>query len=322
MKIGLFSSASSPISSPNRFERSVDFLRKKGHEIIFGDLTSKCSKYFYCAGTPEQRVQEFNKLLCTDVNYLYATIGGLNSASVLSGIDYELIKKTGKIIIGNSDITSLTTAIYTKTGIPTVYFMTCLPAFGEIGQFAEVNYKYLNEIVFNKPKSYAYSPYEAWTDDYINWENYEQDKILKPNKWLSLNGGYAEGVLVGGNFETLCKLNGTEFQFDFRDKIVFLEDTFSSAQLIETNFYSFYNNHHFDQVKGLILSKCEQYDDKGTGLTFSEWFYNFTSSNGINIPILGEFDCGHTHPCMPLIIGGTYRLSINHNQIELVFLNK
>lgn len=45
--------------------------------------------------------------------------GRFNTNQLLDQLDYELIKKNPKIFIGYSDVTALTTAITTKTGLIT-----------------------------------------------------------------------------------------------------------------------------------------------------------------------------------------------------------
>ena len=45
-------------------------------------------------------------------------IGGYNSSSILSYIDYNLIKKNKTKVIGFSDTTAILLAIYNKTKLP------------------------------------------------------------------------------------------------------------------------------------------------------------------------------------------------------------
>ena len=55
-------------------------------------------------------------------------------------------------------------------------------------------------------------------------------------------------------------------------------------------------------------------------MTFSEWFFHWMKYYGVpNMPVVGEFDCGHTHPCMPLVIGGYYHLNVKENNINIEY---
>jgi len=318
-KVGIFSPASATHAKTSaRFQRAYTYLVEKGLYLMMGSLIYE--KYLYCSGNIEERADELNNLIYSDCDYLFASIGGLNSASILPLIDYCYLIDNPKIFIGNSDVTSILSAVYTKAKLSSYYYMTLLPAFGEIGFFLEENYKYFKQIILNKPTSYNYKMPSFWTDEWINWEKFEREKKRHSNKWLPLSYGKTEAILVGGNFSTLVKLCGTPFLFDFTDKILFLEDTQIDASTLESNIMIFEQNGVFKKIRGLILGKCELYDDMGTELCFSEWFVSFIKR--YSFPILGEFDCGHTHPCLPLLIGGNYLLDINSNTCKLSLREK
>jgi len=119
--IGIFS-PSSPItcSCPNRFERSKEYLQSKGFKIVEGNLTGRSD--FYRSGSIRERARELNSLIrIPDVKCIMATIGEMNSNSILPYIDYNEFKRNPKIIIGYSDVTAILLAIYAQTGISTYY---------------------------------------------------------------------------------------------------------------------------------------------------------------------------------------------------------
>jgi muramoyltetrapeptide carboxypeptidase len=62
----------------------------------------------------------------------------------------------------------------------------------------------------------------------------------------------------------------------------------------------------FDKVAGIILGKHEQYDDLGTGKRPLDLLLE--QLDGLDIPILAEFDTYHTHPMHPLAIGKQVKL--------------
>ena len=98
--IGVFSS-SSPISStvPVRYDRGKEYLTSKGFDVVNGTLFRKND--FYRSGSIKERADEFNNLLYNDdVKVLMASIGGMNSNSLLPYIDYEYLKRHPKIITG------------------------------------------------------------------------------------------------------------------------------------------------------------------------------------------------------------------------------
>ena len=71
------------------------------------------------------------------IKCIMATIGGMNSNSILPYIDYEAFKRNPKIIIGYSDVTAILLAIYAKTGINTYYGPALVASFGELPPFVD-----------------------------------------------------------------------------------------------------------------------------------------------------------------------------------------
>ncbi|MGT2888405.1 LD-carboxypeptidase [Streptococcus didelphis] len=119
--IGIFSS-SSPATEfgKKRYERAKKFWLDKGFNIKEGKLTGKSGHYR--SGTIEQRSQELNELIYdSNIKCIMATIGGVNSNSLLPYIDYDYLKQQPKIIIDYSDITAILFAIYAKTGLNIYY---------------------------------------------------------------------------------------------------------------------------------------------------------------------------------------------------------
>jgi len=150
--IGIFS-PSSPIthSCPTRFERAKTYLQDKGFKIIEGNLTGKYD--FYRSGSIIQREEELNNLIRNpEVKCIMATIGGMNSNSILPYIDYEEFKRNPKVIIGYSDVTAILLAIYAQTGISTYYGPALVASFGELPPFVDSTYKYFKEITMDKRK--------------------------------------------------------------------------------------------------------------------------------------------------------------------------
>ena len=210
--IGIFS-PSSPIthSCPTRFERAKIYLQDKGFKIIEGNLTGKYD--FYRSGSIIQRVEELNNLIRNpEVKCIMATIGGMNSNSILPYIDYEEFKRNPKIIIGYSDVTAILLAIYAQTGISTYYGPAVVASFGELPPFVDSTYKYFKEITMDKMKiPYVFETPEYWTDEYINWETQDRSKEKRRNQWITVYEGNVRGRVIGGNLNTIQGIWGSKY---------------------------------------------------------------------------------------------------------------
>ena len=79
-------------------------------------------KYGYLAGTIEERVSDIHDMFEDDeVKALVTIRGGYGSGQLLYYLDYQLIKKKPKILLGYSDITSLLNGIHRQTGLITFH---------------------------------------------------------------------------------------------------------------------------------------------------------------------------------------------------------
>ncbi|MGO1368816.1 S66 family peptidase [Senegalia sp. (in: firmicutes)] len=305
---------------PKRFERSKEFLLKKGFNLKNGKLTGK--KDFYRSGSIKERVKELNQLIRDkEVRCIISTIGGMNSNSILPYIDYETFKKDPKIIIGYSDITAILFAIYAKTGITTFYGPALVASFGEMEPFNEMTYKYFKDILIAEDNiPYEYKMPEIWTEEYIDWESQYRGKKENKNKWITLSKGKVKGRLIIGNLNTMTGIWGSEYMPEIKKgDILFIEDSLKEAATIERSFAMLKVNKVFDKIGGLILGKHEIFDDMGSKRKPYEILEEVIGE--YDFPFLAEVDCSHTHPMFTMPIGGMVELDASNKRISLISRN-
>jgi len=150
----------------------------------------------YLAGPDHNRVSDLHQMFSDpEIKAIFCSRGGYGSARLLNDIDFDLIRKNPKIIVGFSDLTALFFAIYKKTGLVTIHGPT------------------LSDLPKNK-----------------NWPNlsrlittsHRPQVLLKQRKVI--NRGKARGILLGGNLSTICSLLDTPFLPSFEGVILFLEE--------------------------------------------------------------------------------------------------
>jgi len=311
-------SPSTPITSmaPIRYQRSLKFLENKGFILKPGKLTGK--KDYYRSGSIAERAEEINEMIRDDtVKCIISTIGGMNSNSALPYIDYKTFKEKPKIIIGYSDMTAILFAMYAKTGIPTFYGPALVASFGEFEPFNEMTYKYFEDVLIDKKLPYTYEIPKTWTDEYINWEEQHGGKSQNINKWITVNGGSAEGRIIIGNLNTMSGIWGSQFYPEIQEgDILFIEDSLLNAATIERSFSFLKINNVFDKISGLILGKHELFDDQGTGKKPYQILEEILGE--YDFPFLADVDCSHTHPMYTIPIGGKAYLNANLQKIELL----
>lgn len=316
-KIGIFSSsAPATVTADIRYNRGKAFLQAKGFQIIEGNLTGKQDDYR--SGSPKERAEEFNQLLRDpSIKMIMSSIGGTNSNSLLPYIDYESFRNNPKIVIGYSDTTAILLALYAKTNIPTYYGPALIPSFGEFGPLVHDTYTYFERYFCQPSVPYSIVMPHVWSDEMINWLNYEQPKTLYSNKWIGVHEDVVEGRLIGGNNNTMYGFIGTSyFPVMNHGDILLIEDSLKCAATVEKNFAMLKLHGVFEKVGGIILGKHELFDDEGTGKQPLDLLLEQLDGN--IIPILADVDCAHTHPMFPLAIGKKIRLDTINQSITCI----
>jgi len=249
-----------------------------------------------------------------NVKGIMAAIGGFNVNQILKYLDYDLIKNNPKVLCGYSDITALSNAIYTKTGLVN-YSGPAFSTFGMIkGNDYTVNY-FKKCLMEENP--FEIKPSEEWSDDkwYLDQEKRE---FMKNEGELLINEGEAEGIIIGGNVCTLNLLLGTEFMPSIKDSILFLEDDEESKlKHFDRNLQALLHQSESSQVRGLVIGRFQ----KASEATKEKIIKMIKTKKELeNIPIVANLDFGHTSPLFTFPIGGSAKLSVKKEGIKLEIL--
>lgn len=316
-KIGIYS-PSSPASatSPLRYERAKDWLEQKGFIVVPGSLTGK--EDHYRSGTIQERAAELNELMAReDLSCIMSMIGGTNSNSLLPYLDFELLMKHPKIMIGYSDATAILLAAYEKTGLPVFYGPALVPSFGEFEPFVNHTYQSFEDILIH-PQLIPYQVKKPpfWTDERINWEEKIREKEKRPNDWMCVIEGQVEGRLIGGNLNAMYGIWGSEFMPQIqKGDILLIEDCMKTASIVEKNFSLLKINGVFERVSGILLGKHELFDDEGTGKRPHDLLLEVLGDT--KRPLIAEFDSAHTHPMLTMPIGTQVKMNATSGEVWL-----
>lgn len=246
-------------------EKSKKMLNSLGLNV----LEPKIKPYFYMGGTIKDRLKQFTEFVEGDYKMATPIVGGKSCNQLLEKLPYDQIKKTKKIFLGFSDFTSILLAIYARTGLITYHFSD--PA-GGMGNDLEWSLKQL-EILFN--------------------QNAEYKVKLGKNQFSCINEGKTEGIILGGNLASLCRLIGTKYCPDFSNAILFLESLNMSAAEVDANIGQLKQSGILDQINGLILGSFFQADKEILELNYS--FSQILNNWNFNkkIPTLKTDTIGH-----------------------------
>ncbi|NQT62008.1 MAG: LD-carboxypeptidase [Candidatus Marinimicrobia bacterium] len=235
--------------SPAGITRSKDKL--KIIEEILAALDLKLhvdehamDRWGYLAGKDEIRAEAINQMYRdSEVNAILTFIGGWGCARLLPYLDYEMIQKHPKIIMGFSDVTALLLAIYAKTGMVTFHGPS-----GRSG-WNTFTVDYVNRLLFDA---------EAIT--YKNPDDIGDNLTQVEDRIQTITPGKAQGRLVGGNLTVLTALIGSKYLPEWKGHILFIEDVGEGIYRIDRMMTQLKLAGVLNQIAGFVFGRCTDCD--------------------------------------------------------------
>lgn len=177
-------------------------------------LNTRVGKYArggsgFLSGTDAERLSDLHWAFSEkEIKAVWCVRGGYGTSRILPRVNYKLIKKNPKILIGFSDITALHIAIFQQTGLVTFH-----------GPAATSNY---TEYTKNHVLNTLMNPTARYQ---IKLPEVPADEDPELYKTTVIKAGRCRGKLIGGNLSLLAALAGTPFQLKkIKGKILFIED--------------------------------------------------------------------------------------------------
>jgi len=297
----------------NRYERAKENLKKKGFTIIEGEFVY--SQNGYATGTPKERAKDINMMFSNSaIAAIFFVNGGSVASEVLPYLDYELIKKNPKIIIGYSDAVPILLAIHTKTQLITFSGPMIIPQFGEFPSILDYSWESLQNMLITPAPPTIITASAFWTDEFLDSTKNED---LKPRKkitnqgYVVVNHGVAKGQIICANLRLLCSLIGTAYVPSLKNKILVLEDVSIGTDEIERNLMHLELSGNLDAVAAIVFGRILGLKEKD-GVTLQQVLTKLCPKN---IPIITEFDYGHTDPIVTLPNGAQCQIDTHKKQL-------
>lgn len=248
---------------PRLIDNGAQTLKSWGHKVTVAAHAK--GSYGRFSGTPQERAQDLlDALEDKDVDIIWCSRGGYGCMQILDMIPIELISRAGKPIIGYSDITALH-ALWQHAGVRSLHAPMMKHLANEFGHRTSQTLRELLEyyaahrswppkhnLLFMKKARLFVAPHQGWSNEDLNPESTEEllDELM------------AHPVpFVGGNLAVLTGLHGTPYDFDYRDKILFIEDIAETPYKIDRMMQQLRLCGILNQVKGLICGSftgCEE----------------------------------------------------------------
>ncbi|MGC4192132.1 MAG: LD-carboxypeptidase [Thermomicrobiales bacterium] len=288
-----------------RAQHGIRHLESLGFRVIVGKHAF--NNRDHVSDTAERRADDINAMFADpDVAMLLATIGGTHTAEVLPFLDWNLIRRNPKIVMGYSDITTLNVALYTETGLCTINGPYVMSDWAEYPGMPPVSEDWVLRMLMRAEPSGAIPVPPVWTNEFLDWttgaDRTRARKIQMNAGWTVVRHGTAFGRLVGGCIESLQPLRGTRFWPELEGCILFLETAgdINSPYATDELMAGLDLMGVFDQIAGLLFAKPAAFSE-------TDWrrFDALLAERAEHwdFPVIANMDFGHHSPNLAMPLG-------------------
>lgn len=276
------------VANPESLAKAVRLVENLGLKPKFGKHVGK--RWGYLGGSVAERVEDIHWAFSDpECKAVFCTRGGYGSAMLLDKLDYSLIRRNPKILLGYSDITALHLAIHRAASLVTIHGPTPLDS------YSDYTFNLLKRALFEtQPLGTLANPPET-------------NPLQLKHVTRTLRPGIARGPLVGGNLTLISTTMGTPWEIQTDGKILFLEDVGEQPYSMDRMLTQLRLAGKFRNIKGLILGECNDCKPRDFKPSFESTLslpevYDHVLAD-LNVPIVSGLVFGHTEDQFPLPLG-------------------
>jgi muramoyltetrapeptide carboxypeptidase len=314
-KIGLFSPSSHISGFPRRLARAIRNLERRCRGVIVAP--GACDRLGDNAGAAKVRAAQIRYLLNhEEVGLLMATTGGYGCFGLLAELDLADAARSGKPIVGYSDLTTLLVPLTAGAGLISFHGPMALPDFGE-AEPADYTWRQMIAMVAERNDHSRLAQPDLGSDDFRLWERDDDDPtpLLDFPPPTVVAEGSAEGPLFGGNIDVLVALTGGRYGPPSEGSLLFLETAFGSWEKLERDLLSLDAAGLFERAAGLVFGRLFQVAGADESL-LRALLTKIASRH--RFPCVTGFALGHSTPVMTLPLGARARLETDPVQVSVL----
>jgi muramoyltetrapeptide carboxypeptidase len=296
--ISLIEPSSAP-ATVERIENAVLYFESLGYRVTVGKHVMEPRGYL--AAPDPLRLRDLHDAFANkNVKAIFFIRGGYGSIRLLPEINYELIRRNPKILVGYSDATALFAGLRKQIGFSSAFLgpMPGVDIWNGFDEFAEDNFwraltsvKPLGELPLKRGEA----------------------KIL--NKRTTSKS--ASGKLIGGNLPVFSSICGTPYQPLLKNAMLAFEDVDERPYRIDRYFAQLRAMGAFENASAILLGQFSDCDaEKGKpSLTLEEVFQDYFGK--LKIPVITNLPFGHIQRQWTMPYGARYTIKITNGVTKL-----
>ena len=259
-------------------------------------------RWGYLAGKDEDRAREINDMFANpDVHAIFALAGGWGAARLLPLIDYEMIRRNPKVLLGFSDVTSLLIALYARCGLVTFH--------GPTGNSSWNTFTagYVRRLLME--------------GEAVTFENpAERGDNLTPveNRIQTIMAGTARGRLVGGNLTVLSSILGSGYLPDWDGHILFVEDVGEDIYRVDRMLTQLDLAGVLQSLTGFVFGRCTRCEPDSSYSSFTLMEVLADHIRPLGIPAFYGSMIGHIRDKFTVPIGVSAEVDAVTGRIQLL----
>ena len=316
-----------PSVFPHIYENGLKILQEWGLKIK--EFPTARMDAGFLRSNPQVRAKDINNAFADpEVKAIFASIGGDDSVRILPFVDKKIVANNPKILMGYSD-TSTLHVFSNLQGLVSFYGPSIMAGFSQVESLPESFKSHVREILFEPKETYEYKSYGNYCDGYPDWANKKNlgkvNRLKEDTGWRWLQGNSkVQGELFGGCIEVLEMMKATDFwpaQDFWKEKVFFLETSEEkpSIHYIDHILRNYGMLGVFDRISGFIFSRARDYSDVEK-IELEEKIVSIVRREfgKPNLPIVANFDIGHTDPQLILPLGVKVEIDCSAKRVKLV----
>jgi muramoyltetrapeptide carboxypeptidase len=308
----------------------------------------------FLGGTDDERAAELMTAFADPkVNAIFPGTGGYGTTRIVDKLDYDVIRRNPKILVGFSDITGLHIAINQKTGLVTFHSPNPEWGLGTEKNLSPFAAKWFWRAILAKDYASAkghgpgYTILPRTSDDE---RPAAQELFDKQGKFVAADGtliagsgpaatevpagtippfelprvhtmvgGKGRGRLIGGNLSVMHAMMGTPFEIQTDGKILFIEDVGEAPYRVDRMLQTLRSAGKFDHVAGVILGQFTAREEESTwddDASIDDVLRDFFGK--LKVPVLTHFPLGHVRYNATLPVGAMAELTADAQTVHIL----